>query len=129
MFFTIKRYFDIILSVYYTCDSSVSACTCTLSDNLESCTTALLDKPPNLDLHQFGAQPVSFLDLMHAILHTHDAAHLGLTNFIRLSLRGRSPALCTELTRVPTQCPVPYQSGDGRAQQNPRPDEGAGNGF
>lgn len=58
-------------------------CAASRSNTRDNGDTVSPGESPVLDLDQFGAEPVSFLDLMHAVLHNkHDDAHLGLTNFI-----------------------------------------------
>eukprot|EP00435_Cladocopium_sp_Y103_P010900 s2474_g2.t2 len=78
--------------------------------------------PQPVDCEQFGAQPISFLDLVHAVLQEQEAAHLGLSSFLRLSKQPPARAVHGAPDRVSDlwPCPLPLHSWTGPSRLSPR---------
>ena len=75
-----------------------------------------------VDMQQFGSQPVSFLNLMHAVLQEQEAAHLGLSKFLQLSLQPFARAVHEAPSRSHDlwPCPMPMWSWTGPTRLSPR---------
>ena len=74
----------------------------------------------DVSFDSFGAEPISFLNLMQAAMKLQEAAHVGLSSFLRLSMQPHSHIVhkaSQSLDLLP--CPIPRWSWTGPAKLSP----------
>lgn len=76
---------------------------------------------PDFDLGKFGAEPISFLDIMQVVCNSQQAAHLGLSSFLQSSLQLDSRDVHrADTSSDPWPCPPPCWSWTGPLRLSPR---------